>query len=86
MACFRSAELNEPGAPTARHDELNEIYKFLQVRRGSARRRLSRIADRAQRLTGIRFKAFGSGEITFREPLRLQRAGGSSRKVSAKGW
>ena len=65
VSCIRAAEKKRPEAPTARHDGLNRIYKFLQVRHGAMCERLGQINARVQRLTAPRLNAFGSGEMTL---------------------
>ena len=59
--------------PTARYDEHTDIYKLLQLRSGTARRRLGKMEDRSKGVSEDRLRARKSGGLCLWATLRLQR-------------
>ena len=76
MSCFEAPERRWPQHnvdPACYHD-LNEIYDFLQVRRGAAQHRLgTEIYRRVRRPDGPRLPANEDGSLALWTALRLQR-------------
>ena len=70
MACIQSARSRRPALSACRRDEVNEIHKFPQVRRGATRYRVGKLSGCAKGLVGARAIASGSGEMRLWAALR----------------